>query len=94
MKAEKTVQSRRDFLKLSVGSGGALMVSSTVGGCSSQIEYPQLVQTSQSLTFAPDPWIKIEDNNKITVFVSTSELGQGIGTGMAQLIAEELDADW
>jgi len=38
-------------------------------------------------------WIKIAPDNKITLTVARSEMGQGIYTALAQLIAEELEVD-
>jgi isoquinoline 1-oxidoreductase beta subunit len=39
-------------------------------------------------------WVKIGVDNTVTVMVSKSEMGQGVHTGLAMLLAEELDADW
>jgi len=39
-------------------------------------------------------WIRIAPDNTTTIFSNTSELGQGTGTALAQLVAEELDVAW
>lgn len=39
-------------------------------------------------------WIKIANNDIITVYSPHVELGQGAHTALAQMLAEELDADW
>ncbi|MEM9549977.1 MAG: molybdopterin cofactor-binding domain-containing protein [Pseudomonadota bacterium] len=39
-------------------------------------------------------WVKIAPDNRITVYYPHSEMGQGVGTGLAQMLAEELEADW
>jgi isoquinoline 1-oxidoreductase beta subunit len=39
-------------------------------------------------------WVKIDSDNRVTVMMAKSEMGQGIHTGLAMLLAEELDADW
>jgi len=39
-------------------------------------------------------WVKIGSDNTVTVMMSKSEMGQGVHTGLAMLLAEELDADW
>lgn len=39
-------------------------------------------------------WVKIAPDDRITVFVPHSEMGQGAGTGLAQMLAEEMEADW
>jgi aerobic-type carbon monoxide dehydrogenase small subunit (CoxS/CutS family) len=40
------------------------------------------------------PYIRIKDDGTIVVFSSQIEMGQGIHTGLATLVAEELDADF
>jgi isoquinoline 1-oxidoreductase beta subunit len=39
-------------------------------------------------------WIKIAADNTVTVVVPHCEMGQGSQTGLAMMLAEELDADW
>ena len=39
-------------------------------------------------------WLKLTPDNKITVIIPHSEMGQGVGTGLAQMLAEEMEADW
>jgi isoquinoline 1-oxidoreductase subunit beta len=39
-------------------------------------------------------WVKLTPDNRITVLIPHSEMGQGAGTGLAQMLAEEMDADW
>jgi len=44
--------------------------------------------------FPPNAFIRIAPDNKITFLINKSEMGQGVYTSMAQLIAEELDCDF
>ena len=39
-------------------------------------------------------WVRISTDNKITLIVPSSEMGQQAHTGQAMLVAEELEADW
>lgn len=39
-------------------------------------------------------YLQIDNLNNVTVFIGSSEMGQGIMTGMAQLVAEELMLSW
>ncbi|MBK8538809.1 MAG: molybdopterin-dependent oxidoreductase [Ardenticatenia bacterium] len=39
-------------------------------------------------------WIGISTDDEVTLTVSKSEMGQGVRTSLAMLVAEELDADW
>jgi isoquinoline 1-oxidoreductase beta subunit len=39
-------------------------------------------------------WVKITPDNRVVVAVPRSEMGQGVHTALAMLVADELDADW
>ena len=39
-------------------------------------------------------WVRITPDNRVTVIVPHSEMGQGVHTAMPMMLAEELDADW
>ena len=39
------------------------------------------------------PWVRIAPDGKITILTVT-EMGQGSGTSIPLMIAEEMDADW
>src|SRR5882757_7238677 len=43
--------------------------------------------------FAPNAFIRIEENGRTTLVMPQVEMGQGIYTGVATILAEELDAD-
>jgi len=42
----------------------------------------------------PNAFLRIGADDSVTVLLAHSEMGQGIWTGLAMLIAEELDCDW
>ena len=44
--------------------------------------------------FAPTAWYSIAPDGKITVMVGKAEMGQHVSSAMAQIVAEELEADW
>jgi isoquinoline 1-oxidoreductase subunit beta len=44
--------------------------------------------------FAPNAFVRIAPDNTVTIIAKHVELGQGAHTGLATLLAEELDADW
>jgi CO/xanthine dehydrogenase Mo-binding subunit len=77
---------RRDFLK----GSGALIVSFSLGS-----EQPVRAQFGGPVPGAPamnqlDSWIAIAGDGSVTAYSGKEELGQGISTAQAQLIAEEL----
>jgi isoquinoline 1-oxidoreductase subunit beta len=44
--------------------------------------------------FAPNAYLHITPDGKITVVVPRSEMGQGVRTALPMILAEELEADW
>ncbi len=44
--------------------------------------------------FAPNAYLHIAPDGKITVVVPRSEMGQGVRTALPMILAEELEADW
>ena len=43
---------------------------------------------------APNAFVRIAPDNTVTIIAKHMEMGQGAHTGLATLVAEELDADW
>jgi isoquinoline 1-oxidoreductase subunit beta len=80
--------SRRDFLKTaSVGSAGLLVAFRLAG------PFPS-VAAAEGEHFAPNAFVSISPEGEITLVVARSEMGQGVRTTLAMILAEELDADW
>ncbi|MBT9503590.1 MAG: xanthine dehydrogenase family protein molybdopterin-binding subunit [Burkholderiaceae bacterium] len=90
MDSTTTVQSnsRRRFLKTSTGA--ALVVGFALPAALSRAQ----AQGAQSNTFAPNAWLRITPDNRVTVVCGSAEMGQGVLTAIPMLLAEELDADW
>src|SRR5881394_2961010 len=45
-------------------------------------------------SFGPTAWYSIGPDGKVTVMVGKAEMGQHVSSAMAQIVAEELEADW
>jgi len=45
-------------------------------------------------SFGPTAWYSIAPDGKVTVMVGKAEMGQHVSSAMAQIVAEELEADW
>lgn len=82
--------SRRSFLKGSALLGSGLVVAFVIPGA----HRFALGAENQGNIFAPNAFLRIGNDNSVTVLLGHSEMGQGIWTGLTMLIAEELDADW
>jgi isoquinoline 1-oxidoreductase subunit beta len=52
----------------------------------------KLTQGKGEASFAT--WIKIGEDDTVTIYSPHTDIGQGSNTGLAQMLAEELDADW
>ncbi|HEY7609910.1 MAG TPA: xanthine dehydrogenase family protein molybdopterin-binding subunit [Alphaproteobacteria bacterium] len=51
-------------------------------------------QAAQGAAPAPNAFVRIGTDNTVTVIAKHLEMGQGTYTGLATILAEELDADW
>jgi isoquinoline 1-oxidoreductase beta subunit len=76
--------SRRDFLTAGVAAGAGLVIGFYLPHGSSAARD----------TFAPNAYLKITPDGKITIVVARSEMGQGVRTSLPMILAEELEADW
>jgi isoquinoline 1-oxidoreductase subunit beta len=76
--------SRADFVKLLASFTGGLILA-TDGGCIARFD------NAAENTTPFNTWIAIAPNEQITFIIAKTEMGQGISTGVATLIADELD---
>src|SRR5574343_1495440 len=51
-------------------------------------------QAAGAAPFAPNAFLRIGEDDRVTVIAKHLEMGQGTYTGLATLVAEELAADW
>ncbi len=79
---------RREFLKNSaLGTGLIIGFHIPVKNAMAQFGPPPT-------SWPTNAFVRIAPDNTVTVISKHTEMGQGIYTGLATLIAEELDADW
>ncbi len=48
----------------------------------------------RAAVLTPNALLRIEADNTVRIFMPHADLGSGIYTGLAQILADELDADW
>ncbi len=82
---------RRTFLKASTTLGGGLMLGLRLDDPKAQLP-PAAADIA--VQFAPNAWLTVHPDDRVTIRVGSSEMGQGVLTAIPMLIAEELDADW
>jgi isoquinoline 1-oxidoreductase beta subunit len=83
---------RREFL--AAAGTGTLIVAVGAQGCSRVDEDLRGVERKPTLTITPLAHVRLDDTGTVTVVCHRSEMGQGIRTTMAMVIADELEADW
>ncbi len=83
---------RREFLQVSVVASGALVLGVSFAGCSGAQRQMRRV-AEESGDFRPNMFLTITPDDRILVDVEKSEMGQGILTSHAMLVAEELGVD-
>jgi isoquinoline 1-oxidoreductase subunit beta len=82
--------SRRQFLVGSIAAGAGL----TCGFALLPVLEGNAGEALAAGNFSPTVWYTIDRGGIITVHITKSEMGQHVGTALAQAVAEELEADW
>lgn len=86
-----SVVNRRDFLKKSAAGGAALVV----GFHLSPSAFAGQAQDQEQKTPNPfDAWVRVTPDNRVTLILGKSEMGQGVYTSLPMILAEELCVDW
>jgi isoquinoline 1-oxidoreductase subunit beta len=88
--------SRRDLLSTAAAATGALVV----GFWMPQRAAGQIINP-QGATWATEPdvkeinaWVVVAPDDTVTIRIAQTELGQGVWTSNAMMVAEELQCDW
>jgi isoquinoline 1-oxidoreductase beta subunit len=85
---------RRDLLIAGIASGAAGAAGLVLGYfAGEQRERWRKRVPERAQPFAPSVFLAIDENGEVTVWVTKSEMGQGVHTALPVLVAEELDAD-
>ncbi|MES2445144.1 MAG: xanthine dehydrogenase family protein molybdopterin-binding subunit [Pseudomonadota bacterium] len=53
-----------------------------------------MAKGAPSPPFAPNAFVRVTPDNLVTVVIKHVEFGQGPATGLATIVADEMDADW
>ncbi len=86
--------SRRSFI---VGSGATGLTIGILAACSPRAPAQNAAaEDAAAAAAAPEvnAWVHIGEDDTVTIRIARSEMGQGTLTGLAQLVADELDCDW
>lgn len=77
--------SRRAFVLSSAAAGTGLALG---------FHFPAAAQSAGADTPEVNAWVVVQTDETCIIRVARAEMGQGTHTGLAQLVAEELDCDW
>ena len=81
---------RREFLRTGALAGGTVLLGFHLPAGSAAVKN----NSAANDTFAPNAFIRIDRQGTVTLVMPQVEMGQGIYTGIAMILAEELDANW
>ncbi|WP_321886952.1 xanthine dehydrogenase family protein molybdopterin-binding subunit [Paraburkholderia bannensis] len=78
---------RRDFLKAGLALAGSLVLPLSLS------EQVQAAQDGGPWREIND-WVRVDADGRTIIGLSQAEVGQGVYTGLPQILADEMDADW
>src|SRR5712691_6276089 len=82
--------SRRQFVVALAAAGGGLLVGFRIDGGQSLAAASEPASKAPA-AFAPNAFVRIGTDGRITLIMNQVEMGQGMYTAMPMLIAEELE---
>jgi isoquinoline 1-oxidoreductase beta subunit len=82
--------SRRNFLQGSLAAAGMTIAVSITPFGIKLLNAKEL----EKAVFAPGAFFEVTSDNLVTVSIPNSEMGQGVRTALAMIVADELEADW
>ena len=77
--------SRRKFIVSSAAAGGGLAIG---------VQLPLAAAAKDDAGAEVNLWVVVKPDDTCVIRIARSEMGQGTRTGLAQLVAEELECDW
>ncbi|HYM62920.1 MAG TPA: xanthine dehydrogenase family protein molybdopterin-binding subunit [Thermoanaerobaculia bacterium] len=84
-----TKVNRREFVKLTSAAAGGLLLGLSLPACADDKKKESSENLSELGAF-----VQVATDGTVTIFVSKSDMGQGVRTTLPMIVAEELDADW
>ena len=89
IKSKDANLSRRKFIVGTAAAGGGLMLGFHLPFGAATAEAKDAAAVAEV-----NAWVMIKADETVQVRIARSEMGQGTITGLAQLVAEELECDW
>jgi isoquinoline 1-oxidoreductase beta subunit len=92
--ANRPQLSRRGFLVGMVGASAAFGFSRTADAAMNPAVPGGVPAADPGPSFEPTPWFSIDGDGMVTVNIIRAEMGQHVGTSLARILADELEAAW
>ncbi|ANO50310.1 xanthine dehydrogenase family protein molybdopterin-binding subunit [Woeseia oceani] len=83
---------RRAFISSGIIAGGTLAVGVAIRPGDRSGKVADLIAADGAAVF--DVWLKLAPDNTVTAIIPHAEMGQGVHTSLAMMLADELDANW
>src|SRR5260221_13158957 len=94
-KTNKTAKlSRRNFIVATAATGGGLALGFNMPNGIIEAAAQNGNAGTANGGAEVNAWVVIKPNDTVVIRIARSEMGQGTLTGLAQLVAEELECDW
>lgn len=89
--ATSSLVNRREFLKTGAAGGAALVIGFHLAPSA----FADQAKDQEEETPNPfDAWVRITPDDRVTLILGKSEMGQGVYTSLPMILAEELCVDW
>jgi isoquinoline 1-oxidoreductase beta subunit len=91
------ITSRRAFLKTTALGGASLVVAfdeNRLFGAKKDAAKKEEAKKEAPGHFKPNGWVRVDADGSVTLTIGKSEMGQGVRTSLAMILADELEADW
>ena len=86
--------SRRNFLITMIGAGVMLGYARSASSTLDLILSERAQPSNARELFEPTIWYGIDRTGEVTINIIRAEMGQHVGTSLARIVADELEADW
>ncbi|HEX5632802.1 MAG TPA: molybdopterin cofactor-binding domain-containing protein, partial [Gemmatimonadales bacterium] len=87
-----TKLARRDFLRLGAVAGGGLLLGVRLRDARADEGQAGGDRTDDALQ--PGAFVRVGTDDRVTIWLARSDMGQGVRTALPMIVADELDAAW